>query len=324
MAALTAGTNKRPPNSGEISDTFYNVVEHKMIRQRVVQSSAGATAGIGPTLPAGAHVVAAAGQVASALTFASGATRVGIGTSTDPCRFFISGTSTSVPTTQVNPTELFNHKLIFSNAAASAAISNTATETAFTWAGQGAPSIPANFLKPGDVIRLRGHGIATATNSTDTLLVKVYIGSVPVAVIAARDVADNDTFAFDTMVQVRKIGSSGTLVAMSAQPVSGAGKSDGTSAVTYRMEFAASTAIDTTAALAPTVKATWSVASSSNSCRCDTFVIEIIRPGDLAMSSNQSLLVTAVDDAGTATGTWVGSYDVFIFYRELVKLPLPS
>lgn len=149
-------------------------------------------------------------------------------------------------------------------AAASTDVSNTTTETLFdTFI-----TIPANALAVGSLIRIRWQGIATATNSTDTLAIKAYIGGLTGTLLwthAATDVADNNVFQGEYELIVRTIGSSGTMVGC------GWGKSvpaaEGTA--TFKDDILASTAIDTTAAQVIGVSATWSVASASNSCRLD-------------------------------------------------------
>ncbi len=151
--------------------------------------------------------------------------------------------------------------------AASAAVSNTVTETAFDQS----VTIPANYLKAGDVIRIRCQAIATATNSTDTLNLKLYLGSVEIAATGAVDVANNDVGYFDVDIVIRTIGASGTLVAAGVQALGVEGT------VTAKPLKNASETIDTTAANAVAVKATWSVASASNSVRLDVMNVQLIR-----------------------------------------------
>lgn len=160
------------------------------------------------------------------------------------------------------------HGLVYVNTAASTAVSNTTTETAFDVAF----SFPANSLKVGDVLRIKFQGIATATNSTDTLAINLKLGSVTVLALAAVDVANNDIFQGEMDVIVRTIGASGTIVAHGVAPVIGAPVT-----ATVRARHLASSTLDTTAAAAVTVTATWSVASASNSCRLDALSVERIR-----------------------------------------------
>jgi hypothetical protein len=63
--------------------------------------------------------------------------------------------------------------VIYRSLAASTALSNTTTETMFDKFA----TIDANTLTAGSVICIRYQGIATATNSTDTLAIKLYIAT---------------------------------------------------------------------------------------------------------------------------------------------------
>lgn len=158
----------------------------------------------------------------------------------------------------------------YSNEGASTAISNTTTETAFSTSY----SIAANSLEPGQVIKIRWQGIATATNATDTLTIKVYLGGLAGTLLfthAATDVADNNVFSGEYTLVVRTVGATGTVVGY------GVGKSipaaEGTA--TYKDDILASTTLDTTAANDVAISATWSVASAANSCRLDVLVVEV-------------------------------------------------
>jgi hypothetical protein len=115
--------------------------------------------------------------------------------------------------------------------------------------------------------------IATATNSTDTLTVKGYIGSTAYVATAALDVANNDIAVWFMDIVVRTIGASGTVVAFGSQSI-------GTPATaTMKPYNLASTTIDTTADITLDAKATWSVANAGNSCRMDGHNIQLLRKG---------------------------------------------
>jgi alpha-D-ribose 1-methylphosphonate 5-phosphate C-P lyase len=160
--------------------------------------------------------------------------------------------------------------VVYRNVAASAAHSNTLTEALFDTQY----SIPANTLKAGTVIKVRFQGIATATNATDTLTIKLYIGGLSGTAIltgTATDVANNDIFCGEATIVVRTVGASGTFVAYGSH--SEVPAASGTATLVY--EITASTTIDTTAAQVIGVGADWSVASASNSCRLDILVVEI-------------------------------------------------
>lgn len=258
------------------------------------------------------------------------ATRLGLGYAGEECKFGITGGMGAATAVTANakhgPMRLDSPGVIFSNSAASAALSALAAETAFSFSatsGQSAPSIPAHTLRVGDVIRLRGKILIGSVNGTDTQQFKAYIGSVAVMIgPATASPANTWGFAFDTVVQIRAIGASGTCVATSAQPIEGIIKADGSGAVTYRMEHQASQALDTTAALTISVKATHSANSASNSCTLEQLVVEHLRP-----SSNRQQTATtppsvfAVSDAGAPVGTYAGTVSAFLWGWSFSTLP---
>lgn len=160
--------------------------------------------------------------------------------------------------------------VVYTNEAASTAVSNTVTETLFSTSY----SIPGNTLAPGQLIRVRYQGIATATNATDTLALKLYIGGLTGTLLlsqAAQDVANNDVFQGEYTLILRTVGAAGTIVGC------GTGKSvasaEGT--MTAKDDILASTAIDTTTAKTIGVSAQWSVANAGNSVRLDMLVVEL-------------------------------------------------
>jgi len=160
--------------------------------------------------------------------------------------------------------------LLYNQVAAGTALTASSTETAL-----GAFTIPANVLKVGDKLRIRYQGIATATNSTDTLAVKLYIGGLSGTALishAATDVANNDVFSGEYELTVRTIGASGTIVGCGTYKSVPA--AEGTA--TYKDDILASTAIDTTAAQDITVSGTWSTTNAGNSCRLDVLSVELV------------------------------------------------
>lgn len=153
--------------------------------------------------------------------------------------------------------------------AAGTALTNSTTETAL-----GTAPIAANILTVGSLIKVRYQGIATATNSTDTLAIKLYIGGLTGTALishAATDVANNDVFTGEYEMIVRTIGSTGTIVGVGTYKSIPA--AEGT--MTIKDDILASTTIDTTAAQNIVVSGTWSVANAGNSCRLDFLRLEI-------------------------------------------------
>lgn len=157
--------------------------------------------------------------------------------------------------------------LIGNQQAASTAVTNTTTETAFD---ENVP-IPAAFLIAGDEIEITGSGIATATNSTDTLIVRVKIAAVELWLSPTVDVADNDTWSFKITGTVRSLGASGVVIFRSL------GHGPDAATVTSDSGKQVSATVDTTGALSITSTAEWSVASASNSCRSDALAVKVMR-----------------------------------------------
>lgn len=159
--------------------------------------------------------------------------------------------------------------IVYRTVAASTALTASSTETALD-----SYTIPANTLKAGTVIRVRFQGIATATNSTDTLTVKLYLGGLSGTAIltgTATDATNNDTVQGEAMIQIRTIGATGTMIASASGNIVPAA----TRVAVPVYQITASTTIDTTAALDVTVGYKWSTTSGSNSCRNDMFVVEM-------------------------------------------------
>lgn len=160
--------------------------------------------------------------------------------------------------------------VLYTNVAASAAHANTTTEALFSTLA----TIPANTLKAGTLIKIRFQGIATATNSTDTLTIVLYFGGLTgtaLISLAATDVADNNVFTGEYELIIRTIGSSGTMVGVGTYKSIPA--AEGT--MTVKDDILASTAVDTTVAQVVGVGADWSVANAGNSARLDFLRVEI-------------------------------------------------
>lgn len=161
-------------------------------------------------------------------------------------------------------TALTDHQ-IAAIVAASTAVTADNTENTFS---NGTYNMSANTFAAGDVVRVRGQGIATATNSTDTLTIKVKNGSNVLLNSGAVDVADNDIFYFDLDFVCRSIGTSGTFTSCGAIALGTPGT------VTLKPGFKASTTLNTQTTVDVKVTATWSVNSASNSCRLDIYDVQ--------------------------------------------------
>lgn len=159
--------------------------------------------------------------------------------------------------------------LLYRSVAASTAHTNTTTEALL----DSSYTIPANTLKAGTVVKIKFQGIATSTNSTDTLTVKLYIGGLAGTALltgTATDVANNNIFAGEFTLIIRTAGASGTMVGYGTHTEVPAASGTAVHNVT---EILASTTIDTTATQVIGVGVDWSVASASNSCRLDMMIV---------------------------------------------------
>ena len=158
-------------------------------------------------------------------------------------------------------------RLLYALLSAGTALTNSTTETVL-----GSYEIPANGLQAGKVYQLSGAVVATATNSTDTLRIRVRVGPTTltgtvVADSGAVDVANGDVVAWSLTATVRNTGSTSVVLVSGFCSAPGA---EGTA--TARVAFE-SLSIDS--AVAQKIEATgvWSVANAGNSCRCDSFVV---------------------------------------------------
>lgn len=153
-------------------------------------------------------------------------------------------------------------QLVGAIVASSTAVTNTTAETLFDQT----VTIPANRINAaGIVLRIRAKARQTSGNAADTLTLKLYMGGLSGALLAATaaiDVTDlgGDLGVIDATVTVRTAGASGVITSAA---VAGLG-APGTA--TMRVSGTVGTlARDFTAAQIIGVSATWSAASTSNS-----------------------------------------------------------
>lgn len=155
--------------------------------------------------------------------------------------------------------------LIYRNVATSAEIGDTsAAEAAFDKTA----TIAANTLRVGDVIHIRAAGRVTTANSTDTVTIKLKIGTTVITATVALDATTADVWVIDTHVIIRTIGASGTFV---ASGLHGVGPLT-TSAM--RAYVLGSTAIDTTAAQTISVTGQFSVSHADNGAVLEELTVE--------------------------------------------------
>lgn len=211
------------------------------------------------SVPGTRFMIAAAAISAGATVYGAAAGKISTVAVGEPVGVAMQAASGDGSRIEVETWPMGYSQLLSAAVAASTAVSNTTTETSFGVT----KTIPAGSLKAGDVITIFGQVIATATNSTDTLLIKAYIGSTAYFTSATLDVANNDICVWRAELVVRTIGASGTVVG------AGFGIIGPPASATTKQFNLASTTIDTTVDITLDVKATWSVASASNSCRLD-------------------------------------------------------
>ena len=154
---------------------------------------------------------------------------------------------------------------------ADATCANTVTETSILGTGVGTKTLPANFLAAGKQVRLRMRAFFTTTASP-TLNIKFKIGGTTVASTGAiTHSSAAGSLLIDIEFVCRTTGATGTVY------VEGYSARFASSGTGYgEMKNTATTTVDTTAALALDVTATWSVASASNSVTVVIAAIEIM------------------------------------------------
>lgn len=126
-------------------------------------------------------------------------------------------------------------------------------------------TLPARTVQVRSGIRFRAQVKTPSTNSTDTVAIKLYIGSTVVATVAAFDAANNDG-AFVEFEGV--LDPAGNLL-------HGRGLSGRTGQALANPTITNDAATVFTGDLTLKVTAEWSVASASNQCDCKLFNLEI-------------------------------------------------
>lgn len=187
---------------------------------------------------------------------------------------------------------------LYVNAAASTAVSNGVTTEQFFDVTY---TVGANSLKVGDILEIEGWAVVSVQASTDTLIVKVYLGGTAIVTTAAVDSAVGDIVHFKATVVVRTIGASGTFIAGGTQGNGVPGT------VTAKPFFVASTAIDTTATQVIRASATFSATTATNTVALQTLRVNKVKaaPGELLC-----MAMEAVDNS-------VGADEAFVQVRVL-------
>lgn len=130
--------------------------------------------------------------------------------------------------------------------------------------------LPKNTLSVGDIIRVRAAVYVSNQNSTDTLTVRLKLGTTTIVTTGALDVATGDQAIIDAMLTIRTIGAGGTYVASGIMTIGVPGT------VTVKEFTLVSTAIDTTADNTMTVTYQWSASSANNQAVLRQYLVEEI------------------------------------------------
>jgi hypothetical protein len=161
-------------------------------------------------------------------------------------------------------------------ATSSADVANTVTETTLLGSGIGGKALTASLLKPGATILLRLEGVySTKASGAGTLNIKAKMGSTVVCQTTAQTVTDNLTsrrWSAEFILTCRTTGVSGTVFGQGQASLC----TSATTGVVWEALNAATTTIDTTAAITFDVTGTWGTADASNSLTCTNAVIEYL------------------------------------------------
>jgi hypothetical protein len=158
--------------------------------------------------------------------------------------------------------------LVYAIVADSSNHTDTTTETTFS---NGSKTLQGADFKVGDVIAVRALVNVPSTNSTDTLNIKLYIGTEEICATGALNVTNDDVAYIDAQIVVRALGASG---AVAAAGVTSIGVIGTATAKPFRKAQATE---DLSSTVAVAVKATWSVAHADNDCDLEHFTVQLIR-----------------------------------------------
>lgn len=153
--------------------------------------------------------------------------------------------------------------LLFANLADSAEVENTTTETAFDVS----KTIDGTRLLAGDVLEIVARAYVVDQNSTDTLTLRLKVGTEEIVATAAVDVADADIGLIHAFVTVRAAGASGKLAASGHQALGVPGT---VACLPFRKDEASE---DLSGDVAVTVTAEWSVAHADNEVELENLIV---------------------------------------------------
>lgn len=166
------------------------------------------------------------------------------------------------------PAEKVASLLAYSSVAASSNVTSTATETDFDVKA----TIDGTALKAGDVIEVMALVKFPSTNSTNTAIIKLIVGTETIIATGATDVANDDICLIHAFITVVDAGSGGHLQAMGMVTTVSAATSVA-APVAFRKASAAEDLSDPT--LDVKLSCTWSASSASNQANLDQLVVKI-------------------------------------------------
>lgn len=145
-------------------------------------------------------------------------------------------------------------------------VANTTTETTI-----GTYTLPANTLKAGTQIRVRGALRVAGVNGTPTITLRLKLGSTTYITSAALNVIADDVVGFDTVITGRATPAASAAVV--AEGMVSATQS-GTPATVQKVVAPANYATNGALAVAATIQ--WSAAHASNDLTCDSFSVDVV------------------------------------------------
>lgn len=150
-------------------------------------------------------------------------------------------------------------KATIANSTAHSDSTDEATLDSYTFTG--------TELAAQDVIEVSAKVVATATNGTDTLAVRLLVGTEEICTTGAVDVANSDVAMIHAKITLRAVGSSGSVSAHGYTSLGASGT------VTAKVFAKAAASEDLSGSVSVSIRADWSAASASNSCRLEDFVV---------------------------------------------------
>lgn len=165
-------------------------------------------------------------------------------------------------------------------ATASAGPSNTNSETSLLGTGVGSKTLPANFLVPGKMIRVRGSGVFNSLASPGNLTLKLKLGSTVLgsATFTPPVSGSNNAFSYDVIFTCRTAGGSGSVMPEGRFTLA---NYSGATATGSRVSgdlnnLSAAVTVDTTISQVLDVTATFATGSASNVMTGASSIIEVL------------------------------------------------